>query len=342
MAVRLKDVAAHAGVSVQTVSNVIHGNEARVSAETRRQVLAAIESLGYRPNAAARFLRRARAGLIALAIPDLVNPYYADLGSSIVAEAAAHGYTVLLDHTRFDHASEVQIIRGLLSHAIDGVILDPQALLREDLQVERQSVPVVLLGEKLLDAPCDHVAIDNVLAARAATRHLLHAGRRRIAAVGVDARKPDGAAAQRLKGFSQALGEAGLSADPALLIQCAVWSRDGGAEAVWRLLALPEPPDALFCFNDVLALGAMRALYEAGHRVPDDVAVVGFDDIEEARFATPSLTTIAPDKGALARIAVSLLMGRIDGSRTGPPEHVRPAFSLRVRESSGPKRVVRS
>jgi DNA-binding LacI/PurR family transcriptional regulator len=264
------------------------------------------------------------------------------LGTTIVAEAAAHGYTVLLDHTRFDRASEVQVIRGLRPHAIDGVILDPQALMREDLQGEHPSVPVVLLGEKLLDTPYDHVAIDNVAAARVATRHLLQIGRRRVAALGVDRRKPDGAAAQRLQGFSQALEEAGASIDPGLLIECDTWNRHGGAQAVWRLLALPNPPDALFCFNDVLALGAMRALYEAGYRVPDDVAVAGFDDIEDARFATPSLTTIAPDKRALGRMAVSLLMGRIDGSRTGPPEHIQPAFILRVRESTGPRRAVGS
>ncbi|HWE64537.1 MAG TPA: LacI family DNA-binding transcriptional regulator [Chloroflexota bacterium] len=336
MAVKLKDVAAHAGVSAQTVSNVIRGKHARVGDDTRRQVLAAIEALGYRPNAAARSLRQARIGLIALAIPDLVNPYYADLGHTIVAEAAAYGYTVLLDHTRFDRTSEFQIISGLGSPAIDGVILDLQLLEQMDLQAQPPRMPLVLLGEHLLDAPYDHVAIDNVAAAHGATRHLLGMRRRRIAAIGVDRRKADGAAMLRLRGFLQALEEAGQAADPALLLHCDEWHRTGGAQAMRRLLALAEPPDAVFCFNDLLAIGAMRALHEAGYRIPHDVAVVGFDDIEEGHFATPSLTTISPAKAEIGRLAVELLMSRIDGSRNGPPERIEPQFTLRVRESTGP------
>jgi DNA-binding LacI/PurR family transcriptional regulator len=338
MAVRLKEVAAHAGVSVQTVSNVIHGKHARVSEETRQQVEAAIIALGYRPNAAARSLRQSRVGLIALAIPDLVNPYYADLGHIIVSEAAAHGYTVLLDYTRFDRTREFQIIAGLGSPAIDGVILDPQILEQTDLQEQPPSVPMVLVGEHLLEAPYDRVAIDNVAAARTATRHLLRLGHRRIAAIGVDPRKVDGAAILRLQGFLQACEEAGQPVDPALLMSCEAWHREGGAQAMRRLLTLANPPDAVFCFNDLLAIGAMRALHEAGYRIPHDLALIGFDDIAEGRFATPSLTTIAPDIRAIGRRAVELLMGRISGTRTGPPERIEPEFTLQVRESTNPLR----
>jgi DNA-binding LacI/PurR family transcriptional regulator len=324
------------GVSVQTVSNVVHGKNARVAEETRLQVLAAIAALGYTPNAAARSLRRGRVGLIALAIPDLVNPYYADLGNTVVAEAASYGYTVLLDHTRFDRTRELEVIRGLGSHTIDGVILDAQALQQGDLQMHPPRVPVVLLGEQLLDVPMDHVVIDNVRAAHAATQHLLRLGRRRIGVIGVDRRKTEGAATLRLRGYLQALSEAGVSTDPSLLMQCDEWHREGGAQAMRRLLTLPEPPDGVFCLSDMLAIGAMRALHEAGYRIPRDIAVVGFDDLDEGRFATPSLTSISPDKGEIGRLAVSLLMGRIEGSRTDPPARLVPAFTLQVRESSSP------
>jgi LacI family repressor for deo operon, udp, cdd, tsx, nupC, and nupG len=334
MTVKLKDVAARAGVSMQTVSNVIRGNNARVSAQTRRQVLAAAEALNYQPNSAARHLRNGRVGIIALAIPDLANPYYADLGNAVVAAAAACGYTVLLDHTRFDRASEYQAIGGLRPHAIDGVILEPQALEMGDLQALQGRVPVVLVGENLLDAPYDHVATDNVVAARMATDHLLALGRRRIAALGVDERKTAGAAHLRAQGYADALAEAGRPVDPGLLVSSHYWHREGGAEAMRALLALDDPPDAVFCFNDLLALGAMWTLHEAGCRIPDDVAVVGYDDIDDGRFARPSLTTIAPGKEGIGRLAVALLMGRIDGTRTGPPEHVEAPFQLRARGST--------
>ena len=334
MAVKLKDVAARAGVSVQTVSNVIRGNHAHVGTATRRQVLEAIEDLNYQPNTAARHLRNGRVGLIALAIPDLANPYYADLGNAIVAAAAARGYTVLLDHTRFDRASEYQAIGGLRPHAIDGVILDPQALETSDLRTLQERVPVVLVGENLIDAPYDHVAVDNVGAARMATRHLLALGRRRIAALGVDEAKTAGAAHLRTRGYSNALAEAGRAIDPRLLVSGHHWHREDGAQAMRALLTLDDPPDAVFCFNDLLALGAMRTLHEAGRRIPDDVAVVGYDDIDDGRFANPSLTTISPDKDEIGRLAVELLVGRIVGTRAGPPEHIEPPFQLRTRRST--------
>ena len=195
-------------------------------------------------------------------------------------------------------------------------------------------MPVVLLGENLLDAPYDRVAIDNAAAAHVATSHLLSLGRRRIAVIGVDRQKTAGAAVLRVQGFTEALAEAGRSVDPQLMVSGNKWHRGDGAQAMRRLLTLDDPPDAVFCLNDLLALGAMWALQEEGYRIPEDVAVVGFDDIDDSRFATPPLTTIAPDKREIGRCSVSLLMGRIDRTRTGPPERVVPPFQLRVRKST--------
>jgi DNA-binding LacI/PurR family transcriptional regulator len=196
------------------------------------------------------------------------------------------------------------------------------------------NVPIVLLGERLLGAPYDHVVIDNVAAARA-MQHLLGLGRRRIAAV--DLREERGDTPRlRLRGYTETLTQAGIAIDQSLIVSTPT-TRHGrmeGIESMRRLLALEHPPDAVLCFNDLVALGAMRVLQDAGYRVPDDVAVVGFDDIEEGRYAAPRLTTIAPDKVEIGRLAVSILLGRVNGSRTVPSELIQPPFQLIVREST--------
>jgi DNA-binding LacI/PurR family transcriptional regulator len=204
----------------------------------------------------------------------------------------------------------------------------------DDLRPRHVGVPIVLLGEQLFGAPWDHVVIDNVAAAHAATAHLVRLERRRIAAIGVREDSTGATARLRLRGYVEALAEAGRALDPHLLASVMSFHRADGARAMRQLLALDHPPDAVFCFNDLLALGALRALHEAGCHVPDDVAVAGFDDIEEGRFATPTLTTISLAKEEIGQVAVSLLLGRIRGTRTRPPERIEPPFQLVVREST--------
>ena len=365
----LKDVAARAGVSIKTVSNVVN-DRPYVTDDTRERVRAAIDALHYRPNLSARHLRTGRLGVLALAIPDLGNTYFADIGKTVGMAAAAHGYTLLLDHTGGDRANESLAINGLRPHLIDGVLLSPLALEMEDLRPDLVATPLVLLGERLFEAPYDHVAPDNVAAAHVATAHLIALGRRRIAVIGVQdtdvseiaaldgqgtnasalgaisVQDTDASATGRLRlrGYLEALQEAGRAADPDLLAPVAMdpdllgpvpsFRRPDGAQAMRRLLALDDPPDAVFCFNDLLALGAMRALHEAGRAIPADVAVVGCDNIEEGLFATPSLTTIAPDKEEIGRVAVSLLVARIEGVRAEPPARIETPFRLIVREST--------
>ena len=337
MTVHLKDIAAHTGVSIKTVSNVVNGNFAHVSEETRALVLEAIEKLNYQPNMAARHLRKGHVGVIALTIPDLSNPYFSDVANAITAAAAAYGYTVLLDYTHGDREKELLVVKGLRPHLIDGVILDAEYLTIEDIQATQVRDHLVLLGERLFGAPCDHIVIDNEAAAYTATTHLLSLGKRRVAAVGVVEQKHHNETPfLRLRGFQQAMRAAGVEIDPALLIPSLSWHRADGAAAMRQLLSLAEPPDAVFCFNDLLALGAMSVLHEAGLRIPQDVAIVGFDDIEDGRYATPSLTTISPDKQEIGRLAVSSLIGRIKKTRTRPPEAINIPFQLRVRNSTRP------
>jgi len=333
VATTLKDVAERAGVSIKTVSNVVR-DLPLVAPETRERVRAAIEQLHYRPNLTARHLRKARLGVLALAIADLDIPYFSEVGKAVIAAAAAEGYTVLIDYTGGTRDNERHVINGLRPHLIDGVILSPLALEMEDVQPSHVRVPIVLLGERLFGAPWDHIVIDNVSAARLATNHLIGLGRRRIGVIGLQDTSAGETARQRWRGFQEAMNAAGMPVDPALVVEAPSFHRVNGAEAMRHLLTLHPGPDAVFCFNDLLALGAMRALHQAGRRVPDDVAVVGFDDIEEGHFSTPSLTSIAPDKWEIARLAVSLLLARLRGERTGPPERFQPPYWLVVREST--------
>lgn len=332
----LKDIAQRTNVSIKTVSNVVRRNDGRVGAATRERILAAIAELDYRPNLAARQLRRGRVGVIALAIPAVDNPYFAAIARLTVEHAASRGYVVLIDHTDGDRENELTIARGLRRDLIDGIIFNPLMLDEGDIDGSNPGLPVVLLGERLVDAEVDHVLIDNRVAARVATEHLLGLGRRRIAAIGVIARPPAATARLRLEGYAEALAAAGRPVDPDLVIPAEIrsFSREDGAAVMRTLLARADPPDAVFCFNDMIALGAMRAALDAGLRIPQDIALVGIDDIEDGRYATPSLTTVAPDKRALAHLAVDLLIGRIEGTRGEPPRlHLVP-FELIVREST--------
>ena len=329
----LKDVARLAGVSPKTVSNVIHGY-VHITEETRSRVQQALAELNYRPNLSARHLRAGRSGIIALAVPELGIPYFAELAECIIRAAEGHGWTVLIDQTDGLAEREQLVTAGIRDQLIDGLVLSPLALGREDLERRVDDTPLVLLGERIHDGPADHVAIDNVAAARSATAHLVEIGRRRIAAIGDQRDVGLGTAQLRLAGFARALRDAGLALDQRLVMPAPSYHRQDGAEAMTRLLDLDEPPDAVFCFNDLMAFGAIRTVLSRGLRVPGDVAVVGFDDIEEGRFSTPTLTTIRPDKGQIARLAVSLLHERLGSGRDQPPRELQADFSLVVREST--------
>jgi DNA-binding LacI/PurR family transcriptional regulator len=334
--VSLKDVALRAGVSVKTVSNVVN-NYPHITPGTRERVQRAIDELGYRPNLTARHLRKGRTGLITLAVPELGNPYFADVAGAVIDAAARHEQTVLLDHTAGLRENELLVTHGFRSHVIDGLILSPIRLEREDLLARTEGPPMVLLGEREYDAPYDHIMIDNVGAARAAVRHLLDLGRRRIAFIGArneDARQP---AHLRLRGWREEIIAAGRKPRDRLVVATEGYDRRDGAQAMAALLERETVPDAVFAYNDLMALGAMRVLAERGIKVPEEIALVGFDDIDESRYAAVSLTTVAPDKAAIARLAVDCLVERIasGGSLHSPaPRRILPGYALMVREST--------
>ncbi|MGW7519765.1 LacI family DNA-binding transcriptional regulator [Streptomyces sp. NPDC054796] len=331
---RLKDVAERAGVSIKTVSNVVRG-EIRVAEPTRTRVLRAIDELDYRPNASARHLRTGRSGVIGLAVPELVQPYFAELATAVIEAARAHGVAVLVEDTGGDPEAELRVARGLSDPLVDGVLISPSRLDQAALVRGPRRVPLVLLGERDFEVPADHVLIDNVSAAREATEHLLARGCRRIGALGFQTSAPPHTTSQqRARGYLTALRAAGLAHDPVLTPPVRGFARAEGQAVTRGLLALPEPPDAVFCFSDLLASGAVRAAYDAGVRVPGELAVVGFDDIEETRFCVPSLTTVAPDKAQLARLAVDALLTRVAGDPEAPHTTIHASHRLIPREST--------
>ena len=305
MTARLRDVAEHAGVSVRTVSNVVNGFQ-YVAPDTRTRVQASIDALGYRPNLAARTLRRGRTGLISLVVPEIDSPYFAELAARTVRIAQQRGLTVLIDQTDGDFERERLLLHGKRGQLVDGVLFSPWAVGPADLAARTDTVPLVLLGEHDATAPVDHVAIDNVAASRDATRHLLETGRRRIAVIGVQPHTLNASARQRLAGYRQELTAFGLAPSPQLERPVRRLHREDGYRAMLDLLDTTTP-DAVFCFTDQLALGALRALADRGLAVPQDVAIVGFDDIEDGRYSVPTLTTVSPDKDRIAELALDAL-----------------------------------
>ncbi|MFI2641915.1 LacI family DNA-binding transcriptional regulator [Streptomyces sp. NPDC018610] len=334
MSSRLKDVAALAGVSIRTVSNVVSGT-GPVAEETRARVQAALDELGYRPNLAARNLRAGRTGLIGLVIPELHSPYFGELAGLIVEAARQRSWTVVIDQTHGDGEAERRLLEGTGGRVVDGLIISPWSLRPEELTARARDVPVVLLGEQPAPGLADRVAVDSVLAADEATAHLLGTGRRRIAAIGLQPHLHNETARQRLEGHLRALRRAGLEPDEALRRPVRSLHRQDGAEAMTALLDSAARPDAVFAFSDELALGALHVAHERGLRVPEDLAFVGFDDIEDGRYAHPPLTTVVPDKRQIAERALQCLADRIHSpSAQVPPLDVVVPHRLAVRGST--------
>jgi len=333
MAARLTDVAERAGVSPRSVSNVINGFH-YVSAGMREKVQAAIEELDYRPNLLARSLRSGRTGAIGFLLPEISVPYFGELAHQVVEQAHGLGMSVLIDETGRSSGRELAQLEAMSrSGHLDGILLSALALSRRQLSQLRPRIPVVLLGERTANSTLDHVGIDNVAAARDITRHLIDSGRTRIAAMAEKQYPPAPTSTLRLKGYRAALRAAGLPADGELIARVDRYTRSDGAQAMAALLEGPEPPDAVFCLSDPMAIGALRELHTRGVRVPEDVAVVGFDDIEECRFTIPTLTSIAPDKAEIARQALDLLSDRIEGA-TNPPQDIGIPYRLILRDSA--------
>lgn len=328
-------------MSMKTVSNVVHGY-AHVRPETRRKVQAAIDRTGYRPQLAAQQLRKGSSDIVTLAVPSLTFGYFSDIAQHFIDQARLRSRTVVLHTTSDGREQELEVFEGFKRRLGDGVIYSP-LLVEEELFARTAEFPqpTVLIGEHVPDsalpAGSDYARIDNVRATSDATAHLLEGGRRHLAFVGAlpigPVLHPHSSAALRFEGFRQALSRHGLDPEAAPAPEVENWHRTDGRDAARRLMSEHPEIDGIICGNDELALGVLAGLRESGRRVPADVAVVGYDDSPDAPFAFPALSSISPDKAFLARIALDMLIERIEGY-DGPPRTVTAPHQLAVRASS--------
>lgn len=329
------DVAEVSGLSKSTVSNVIRGS-GQVSAETRRRVLEAIADLGYRPNVLARNLVQRRTSTVGLVVGDLANPFYSELAKLVEQRASEAGFSTMICNTDGHPASEAERIESLLEHRVAGIIMlqfsGEGAIIDEVLA---QGVPLTVVSCR--EERTDCVTMDDRAGAELAVRHLIDLGHRRIAYLSSGLVEPT-TDAIRFDGYRRALLEAGLVASAGLVLRSEEPAylradRDLRAE-VERVLADPDPPTAFFVSNDLVAVDLIETLEEGGLRVPEDVSVVGFDDIAIAGLARVSLTTVVQPREELARLGMEFLVRRIEAGDELPLQQVRLTPALVVRGST--------
>jgi LacI family transcriptional regulator len=330
--VTIKQVADHAGVSISTVSHVL--NQTRyVSDDLSARVHMAMRELGYQPNAVARTLRSGKSQTVGLVLPDSANPYFAEIAHAIQNAAFASGYSVLLCNTNDDLEKEALYAALLLEKQVDGVVLIAAGASGEHIaDLQKRRIPVAVVDRASPDAVVDSVQIDNFEGGRLATAHLIALGHRRIACI---AGRPEVYPSyDRVDGFQAAQRAAGLTPDPALIVN-STYRADGGYEAACRLLDAPQPPTAIFACNDVMALAAIGAAVERGLRCPDDISIVGFDDIHLAHYSNPPLTTVAQPKQEMGAQVIRLLVERM-AQPDLPIRTVLLDAHLAVRRSTAP------
>lgn len=326
----LNDVAKVLGLSHQTVSRVIN-NHPRVLPETRARVLEVINAIGYRPNQAARFLANRRSTIVGLITddPGIYGPAHAIL--SLEQEARLHGYTLMIFGLRSLTIADAKAgAEQLAAHSAEGLLVDvPVEVDKEELAAAMGDIPFVTLdidGGDLFPS----FRVDHVLGAKLATRHLISLGHTRIA--GLLGHEPYRSSKLRRKGWLSALAAAGLAPGPATHTP---WTPDGGYDATKELIKkAPGKFTAIFAANDLIAMGAILALHEAGIKVPEEVSVIGFDNMPEGRFLHPPLTTATSDFDVMARESLDILFAQIHG--TPGTRRMRRVFrpELVVREST--------
>jgi DNA-binding LacI/PurR family transcriptional regulator len=335
----IADVAREAGVSPATVSRVLNDAGYPVRPETRDRVLAAIEKLEFRPNELARGLLLGRTRTIGLVIPDIANPYYPAVSRGVEDVASASDYAVIFCNTDRDSEKSERYIQTLLQKQVDGIVVAGGGtdLSRASASFERYGTKVVFVGRPKL--PWASVQIANADGAAKAMAHLARLGHRRVAFLSGPRRLTS--VRDRLEAYARAVAEHGLDADDALVRE-GDFGETSGYEEATSLLRLRRPPTAIFAANDRMAMGALAAASDGGRAVPDDVSVVGFDDVPMASFVRPALTTVALptyDMGVAAmRLLLELMERAENGGDADPPVRCLP-LELVVRDSTAPPRT---
>lgn len=327
--VTLQEVAKHAGVSQTTASLAIRG-KSNISEATRQRVFAAMQELGYVYDRGAANLRsKGSSSTVGLILPDLANPFYTELLIGIHQELNRYGQTVILGTTFDSEPVQDRLLSTILEHRVAGIIFfvvpgsSPQSVER----IRRLGIPVVLINRNLPETNCDYVGIDNVTGGYFGVEHLVRKGHRRIAFIGGVSQLSSYQG--RKEGYIRGLNAAGLAVDPSLIIEGPM-TRDSGSVLIERILSHPQPPTAVFCYNDTIAIGAMVRMKELGLQPGYDLAIMGCDDIPESSIFSPRLTTMSSFPQTLGANAVRLLHSRIEGLRSEPQSIIlRPKLIIR-------------
>ncbi len=332
------DVARLAGVSQAMVSYVLNDNpNITIPPDTRQRILTAIETLGYVPNNVARSLRTRKTMTIACVVLDITNPFHTVFARSIQDVAEAHGYDLILYNTDRLAKKEHNALRLLRQGRVDGVVITSLHLEADDfLPLLEINIPVVVQGAKVMSKevngfPLDSLHVNDVAAARTAVSYLVKKGHTRIGLLAGQEGSPH--RKRRELGYRQTLAEYSLPVEESL-IRGGNFREEGGYESMKRLLDLSPPPTAVFAASDLMARGAMLAITEVGLRIPDDIAVVGFDDIPSARLASPALTTISQFLDQLGRRAADMLFERLTSRAPDTGRREEMPYQLIVRESA--------
>ncbi|ATZ10100.1 DNA-binding transcriptional regulator CytR [Erwinia amylovora] len=328
----MKDVANKAGVSTATVSRALMNPE-KVSAATRSKVEQAVIAVGYSAHSIARNARRGESRTILVIVPDICDPFFSEIIRGIEVVAAGHGYLVLIGDCAHQNQQDKSFLNMMLTRQTDGVVL-LGSLIPFDISMEDPRIlpPMVMANEFAPQREIPTVHIDNLTAAFEAVSHLQKLGHRRIACICGPEEMP--LCQYRLQGYIQALRRHGVTVDPQYIVR-GDFTFDAGSQAMKQLMRLPQPPDALFCHSDIIALGAMSQAKSMGLRVPQDLSLIGFDDIELSRYSDPQLTTVAQPRFNIGREAMLLLLEQLQGKTVSNGSRLLD-FELKIRGSTAP------
>jgi len=326
----INDVARIAGVSPTTVSHVLN-NTRYVSDELRNRVLDAVKEVGYRPNILARSLRSGETKTIGLIVPDNSNLFFAEIARHIEDVGFENHYSVILCNSDNNLAKQTTYIDLLVSKQVDGIILISASETGDNLAgLLEAGIPVVIADREIPEMFADIILVDNEEGGYIATKYLIGLGHRRIACVAGPSKIAP--SAQRVLGYNRALEEVGLALDPSLIVS-GDFGLHSGEIALSKLLALKQPPSAIFVCNDMMAMGAIRAAFDRGMRIPDDLSIIGFDDTLLAPATFPALTTIAQPKLEIARLTIEMLIQRIQEGKGGERKRFVLPPQLVIRDS---------
>jgi LacI family transcriptional regulator len=334
--ITIKDIARKANVSHTTVSRALN-NKSRIKNETKDKILTIARELNYRPDFIARSLVMKRTKTLGLVITTIANPFYIELSQGIETTAISQGYNIILCSTNYDLSAERKYIDMLRSKGVDGIILTSAHMGDPNIVgLAEEGFPIILINRRtyhpVVKEKVDYVGVDNILGGFLAVEHLIRLGHKRIGVIGGSSESSVGF--ERLEGGKKALTTYGMEVIGDLFLE-GDFLKGSGYQGGKRFLKMDEPPTAIFATNDYMALGTYQAIVEEGRRVPEDIALIGFNDIEFAAMKGIELTTVGQKKYEMGALSVKMLVERIEGGGMGSPKEMILEPELIIRKTCG-------